>query len=558
MEAKTGRSYGNEAVASPVSNSFKDYFLSPYDDQDFLVQAKATYTLYLALALLVADLVPFGIMLFKGFAMVEAIFRLVSVGAIILALSLLRAGKSRAASDFLVGVTAVMLCVFLYLRPFQHYYELYALAFLLEVTVLMACLVGRSIALPPAIAAVSFGLVLAFYFVRTRPLSPAGDYPKELESLFFIAVFLGLSGFIGIFLMKMIDAFKRMALNERQRNIARIEAMGAVIDSVRDGMDVGDRLLAFVGENGERVRSSEHSLSALEADFRRLSERMDTARESNTEIALFVDKVRDKTLGHSESVHETSAAIEQINATIDNATTGTAAKRERMDELQRLTDHGEADMKLALEAIMKIADSSAAINEVGRIIQKISSQTNLLAMNASIEAAHAGDFGMGFVVVADEIRALAAQTNSNAKEISRTLKEISTEITQAREINQKASDSFHVIKTGVASVYEAIEGVFNALVEIRSGIGEISQAAGGMREASSDIESAVQGIAERSGASVRELGALGDALREYAKAIGNILTSFAEMARGMEGLGKIGKENLQRIAAVEKAIGSMD
>jgi methyl-accepting chemotaxis protein len=548
----------SEAAGSPVSKSLRGYFLYRYDDQDFLVKAKATYTLYLALALLVADLVPFCVMLFKGFAVAEAIFRLVSVGAIVVSLGLLRIRKSRAASDFLVGVTAAVLCVFLYLRPFQHYYELYALAFLLEVTVLMSCLIGRSLALPPAIAAISYGLVLGFYFVRTLPLSPADDHPKELESLFFIALFLGLSGFIGVFLMKMIDAFTGIALRERQRNAERIAALGAVIDSVRDGMAVGDRLLSFVGENGERVRCSERSLGALESDFRRLSERMGAARESNTEIASFVGKVRDKTLGHSESVHETSAAIEQINATIDSATTGTAAKRERLDELQRLTDHGEADMKLALDAIMKIADSSAAINEVGRIIQKISSQTNLLAMNASIEAAHAGDFGMGFAVVADEIRALAEQTNSNAKEITRTLKEISVEIAQAREVNQKASDGFRVIKSGVASVYEAIDGVFNALVEIRSGIGEIAQAAGGVREASLDIESAVQGIAERSGGSVRELSALGDALREHAQAIGAMLASFAEMARGMEGLGEIGKENIQRIAAVEKAVGSMD
>ena len=268
--------------------------------------------------------------------------------------------------------------------------------------------------------------------------------------------------------------------------------------------------------------------------------------------------MRDRTLGHSEAIHETSAAIEQINATIDTAATGTAAKREKMGDLQRLTDQGEADMEQALDSILKIADSSAEINEVGRIIQKISSQTNLLAMNASIEAAHAGDFGRGFAVVADEIRALAEQTSSNAKEITRTLKEIAAEIELARQVNQKASDGFRVVKSGVSSIGEAMDGIFNAMLEIRSGIGEIAQAAGGVREASLDIESAVQGIAERSGASVRELNTLGEALRDHASAIEAMLAAFAAMAMGMNSLGEIGKENLRRIAAVELAVEAMD
>jgi methyl-accepting chemotaxis protein len=548
----------DDAMPLEERKSFKSYFLGAYDDQDFMTKAKAIYTFYLALALLAAAVVPFALMFFKGFAPAEAAFRLVALVCVILSLALLRAGKSRASADFLVGVSDALLCVFLYLRPFLHYYELYALAFLLEATILMACLVGRSRLLPVIIASVSYALVLAFFFVRTSRLMPAGDLPKAIESLFFIALFLGLSGFVGTLLMRMIENFTGIAMRESERNKARVAAMGAVVDTARDGMALGDRLLAFVGENGERVRASEKGLGELQSDFKRLSERIGATSKGNAEIALFVERVRDKTLGHSEAIHETSAAIEQINATIDTAATGTAAKREKMGELQRLTDQGEADMKRALDSILKIADSSAEINEVGRIIQKISSQTNLLAMNASIEAAHAGDFGRGFAVVADEIRALAEQTSTNAKEITRTLKEIAAEIELARQVNQKASDGFRVVKSGVTSIGEAMDGIFNAMLEIRSGIGEIAQAAGGVREASLDIESAVQGIAERSGASVRELNTLGEALRDHASAIEAMLGAFAAMALGMNSLGEIGKENLRRIAAVELAVEAMD
>ena len=225
----------DKAMALEERKTLKSYFLSAYDDQDFMIKAKAIYTFYLALALLAAAVVPFALMFFSGFAPAEAAFRIVALVCVIIALALLRAGKSRAAANFLVGVSEALLCVFLYLRAFQHYYELYALAFLLEATILMACLVGRSRRLPVIIASVSYALVLAFYFVRTARLMPAGDQPKAIESLFFIALFLGLSGFVGTLLMRMIENFTGIAMRESERNKARVAAMGAVVDRCGTG-----------------------------------------------------------------------------------------------------------------------------------------------------------------------------------------------------------------------------------------------------------------------------------------------------------------------------------
>jgi methyl-accepting chemotaxis protein len=541
-----------------TESSARSFFLGAYASADFIVKAKARYTILLAVALLGVDILPFLVMVFTGFSASEAIFRAVALSAVIASLWLLRAGKSRAAADALAIITLVLLSVFMFIRPYHNYLQLYSLAFMLESLVLMSCLIGHRKALPAVTAGLAFAAVVAFFFGRVKVLGNAEDFAKSGEALAFIALFLAFSGYIGGSLMSLVDKFTGIAMAEMAKNRARIEAMSGVISSVRMGMSVGDRLLSFVGQNGASVRASEESLTELKGKFAGLSERMDGARKSEGEIAGFVEQVQGRTLRHSEAIHETSAAIEEINATIDTVNSGLADKRERVDGLKGLASKGAADMETALAAILKIADSSASITEVGKIIQKISSQTNLLAMNASIEAAHAGEYGKGFAVVADEIRNLAEQTGTNAKEITSTLKEISVEIAQAREVNQKAMGGYRALSEGVGSVSEAMEGVFNALGEVREGIGEISQAAVGVRDASLEIEAAVKGIAERSGSNLGEITALGDSLGAYARDIETVLSAFAEMSSGMSDLEKIGKENLTRISAVEEAVASLD
>jgi methyl-accepting chemotaxis protein len=355
-----------------------------------------------------------------------------------------------------------------------------------------------------------------------------------------------------------MERFTGIARDEMRKNRERIGALGKVLGSVRAGMAVGDRLLSFAGENGQRVRASEEGLGSLKEDFATLSGRMESARGGNEQIAGLVETVRDRTRSHSADLQETSAAIEQINATIDSVSSGADEKRAKMAELQGLTDKGSSDMERALDAIKKIASSSESITQIGRIIEEIASRTNLLAMNANIEAAHAGQYGRGFGVVANEIRGLAERSSANASEITKTLRDISVEIEEARSIYQKASDGFRVIKTEVGSVGQAMDGVFNALSEVRGGVAEITKAVLGIRESSSEIETAVKGISERSGAGVQELAALGAALRSHVQSIDGALTAFAELSSGMGDLETIGRENRGQIAGVEAALREMD
>ncbi|MDP3180035.1 MAG: methyl-accepting chemotaxis protein, partial [Spirochaetaceae bacterium] len=538
---------------SGIVASTRDFFLSAYAKEDFLASAKASYTLYLCFVLVVADVLPLVVMIFNGFVAIDAAARLVGAFVIAGAFALLRGGRQPAAAAALVGATVVFLFAFAMIRPYRHYLELYIFAFMFEFAVIVSCLVGRRRELPWIVAGGSYALVIAAFVLRVLPRGDAAETRGAVESLFFIGLFFAFSGFLGAALLKGVESFISIARAAVDGNEKRIAELGGVVLNAREGVAVGDALLAFVEENSSSVQDSERKLGDLKKGFLELSSIMDGASAGNEEIADLASSVNDQTAEHAASLLQTSAAVEQINATIDAVSRGSEERRARIERLKALVDGGSAEMARSEDAIAKIAKSSASITEIGKIIQKISSQTNLLAMNASIEAAHAGDYGRGFAVVADEIRALAEQTNANAVQITKTLKDIAVEIVHAQDVDRKAGAGFRSIESEVETLSQALGALFSALDEIRGGIAEIAKAVVGIRESSAGIQGSVGGVKERSGRIVEHLSVLGQALWGHAAAIEALRASYTQMSQGMAALEKAGRTARDAMVRVDKA-----
>jgi methyl-accepting chemotaxis protein len=123
------------------------------------------------------------------------------------------------------------------------------------------------------------------------------------------------------------------------------------------------------------------------------------------------------------------------------------------------------------------------------VINGIAGSTNLLSMNAAIEAAHAGDAGRGFAVVADEIRKLADTSGKNAKEIGRQLKEVIAVITSAAEQSGRTRDSFVEIQTEIAGAMDAFQEITNATGELAEGGKQILEALQTLSDMSSRVKS---------------------------------------------------------------------
>jgi methyl-accepting chemotaxis protein len=172
------------------------------------------------------------------------------------------------------------------------------------------------------------------------------------------------------------------------------------------------------------------------------------------QVTLNINKLNGHVEQQTESVSQSSSAIEEMLANIQSVTQTLVRNAENVDELIDAAKVGRTGLEEVSSDIQEIARESAGILEINSVMQNISSQTNLLSMNAAIEAAHAGEAGKGFAVVADEIRKLAENSGKQSKTISQVLKTIKGSIDKITASTNTVLEKFQAIDDRVRIVSE--------------------------------------------------------------------------------------------------------
>ncbi len=174
--------------------------------------------------------------------------------------------------------------------------------------------------------------------------------------------------------------------------------------------------------------------------------------------------------GHLE---ESSAAVRQMIGSIKNVAKITGSRKETISSLTVKAVNGENDIQSTLESMEDMMRSVGGINEMVEIINSITSNTNLLSLNAAIEAAHAGTAGKGFAVVADEIGRLSEVTGENSIKISETLKQVEKRIKDTRDITVDSGENLQQIIDTVRSIAESLSEVIVQMDEMSAGTNQV-------------------------------------------------------------------------------------
>lgn len=176
------------------------------------------------------------------------------------------------------------------------------------------------------------------------------------------------------------------------------------------------------------------------------------------------------------SLEETAAALEEVTSTIINTSDNTAKMAHLSEEVNQSASQGENLAKNTFESMDNINSEVGAIEEATSIIDQIAFQTNILSLNAAVEAATAGEAGKGFAVVAQEVRNLASRSAEAAKEITAIVNKAKDRANEGKNIAQNMIQGYAVLNKNIANQIEIIQEVSNASDEQKQAIEQINDA----------------------------------------------------------------------------------
>jgi methyl-accepting chemotaxis protein len=246
--------------------------------------------------------------------------------------------------------------------------------------------------------------------------------------------------------------------------------------------DIGNELATNMTETAAAMNEIAANIQSIKERVINQSASVTETNATMEQITLNIERLSKHIDKQTESVAQCSSAIEEMIANIQSVAQTLVRNKDNVNKLAGASEVGRGGLEEVSSDIQEIARQSEGLLEINAVMENIASQTNLLSMNAAIEAAHAGEAGKGFAVVADEIRKLAESSGEQSKTISTVLKKIKESIDKISRSTDGVLSKFEAIDNGVKMVAEQEENVRNAMEEQDEGSHQILEAIGMLNE----------------------------------------------------------------------------
>ena len=242
------------------------------------------------------------------------------------------------------------------------------------------------------------------------------------------------------------------------------------------------------------------------------SEKINNAAAS---LAQGSDDLSARTDAQASSLEETASAIEEMASTIKSSAEHSVEGNDMMIASKKAVENGASVISETTKNIEEVYESSEKIKSITKTIEDIAFQTNILALNASVEAARAGDQGRGFAVVASEVRNLAQNSQSSAKDITLLIENIYEKINRSAETARESQSIFNDIQSKIDGTAKIMQEISTTAVEQQTGVDQVNIAV-----------SKIDGITQQNAALVDETTNYARELLEQSENLKNIMTFF--------------------------------
>ena len=314
--------------------------------------------------------------------------------------------------------------------------------------------------------------------------------------------------------------------------------------------NIGEDLTRNMTETSSAMNQITSNIDSIKKQSLSQSDKVVEVGESLNEMTMRIGDLDSMFQRQSSSIVETSTVIEQMVANISSVTNVLSNNSQSVEQLLMASQEGQNQIDSVSSLINTISDESEGLIDAANIIQSISAQTNLLAMNAAIEAAHAGDAGRGFAVVADEIRKLAENSGSQGKSISLVLKKLKESIEQSYSLSSVAQNKFESVLILAKKVKDQEQMIMNAMQEQNAGGKEVLVAIKDMNEITTNVSERATEMKISSNHLSNEMDSLSTTTKETRNNIDEMVLGMLEINKAINQVDKLSHSNKDSIEQV--------
>ncbi len=318
--------------------------------------------------------------------------------------------------------------------------------------------------------------------------------------------------------------------------------------------EVGVSLSNAMGEMSNATKSINDVIENAKKQTSLQANSIEKTSSTIEEIIKTINSLNERIESQASAVSMSSSSIEEMVANIASIT-GTLEKSDvAVKSLSIATQDGKETLQKSNMVTTKIIEESGSLMEASSVIQHIASQTNLLAMNAAIEAAHAGEAGKGFAVVADEIRKLAEESSSQGRNITTTLKELSTEITSLSESTKMVESKFNDIFALAGQVKEMSQNLTEAMREQANGSKEVLVAIKEINAVTQEVGEGSQEMLNGGSEVSREMRSLDEMTQGIGTCMDEIYFAARTINKAVSDVGHMAEKNMESIGHLAKEV----
>ncbi len=336
------------------------------------------------------------------------------------------------------------------------------------------------------------------------------------------------------------------------------DLVATVMEKVRDLETTGQSLSANMEETGAAVLQINAGIGNTRGQLDQQTNSVQEVSAAVEQLARSVAALSDRIGTQSDVIGQSSAATEEIIASVEAVARAADSAARASEELTGVGVQGKERIDEAGESVREIARHSENLTEAVRLISEIASRTNLLAMNAAIEAAHAGDAGRGFAVVADEIRRLAEQSTTQAKDIAGGLGQVSGAIEKVQEASLSAVDSFGIVLAKADALGAEIRRINQSMTEQREGGRLVLEDLTRLKDLTREISSGAEEMKSGNRTILEQVERLGDVNRLVLQNNAEITTGTKEINDAIAATMDLASRTATSIGDVRSALESFE